>query len=102
MTGAMRRTPSTRQPPLLARGPGRVPWWREVAVPPSEHGGGQLPWSRSCRPIVAWSWPGLALGLAAMLTSSPAPSSKVVLVTGGAIAGWTEPPRRWIATENSP
>ena len=42
------------------------PLWRQVAVP-SEHGG----WSLTADPVVlglvvAWSWPGLALGMAAM------------------------------------
>jgi len=54
--------------------------WRQVAVP-SEHGG----WSLTAEPavlglIVAWSWPGLALGVAAMLAFVARTPAKVVLV----------------------
>jgi hypothetical protein len=54
--------------------------WRQVAVP-SEHGG----WSLTAEPVVlglvvAWSWPGLALGLAAMLAFVARTPLKVVLV----------------------
>ena len=54
--------------------------WRQVAVP-SEHGG----WSLTAEPavlglIVAWSWPGLALGVAAMLGFVARTPLKVVLV----------------------
>lgn len=54
--------------------------WREVAVP-SEHGG----WSLTAEPVVlglvvAWSWPGLALGLAALLAFVARTPLKIVLV----------------------
>ena len=54
--------------------------WRQVAVP-SEHGG----WSLTAEPVVlglvvAWSWPGLALGLAAMLAFVARTPVKIVLV----------------------
>ncbi len=54
--------------------------WRQVAVP-SEHGG----WSLTAEPVVlglvvAWSWPGLALGVAAMLAFVARAPVKVVLV----------------------
>lgn len=54
--------------------------WRQVAVP-SEHGG----WSLTAEPVVlglvvAWSWPGLALGVAAMLAFVARTPVKVVLV----------------------
>ncbi|MGI9616377.1 MAG: YwiC-like family protein, partial [Acidimicrobiales bacterium] len=54
--------------------------WRQVAVP-TEHGG----WSLTAEPVllgllVAWSWPGLALGLAAMLAFVARTPLKVVLV----------------------
>ena len=57
-----------------------VPLWRQVAVP-SEHGG----WSLTAEPVVlalvvAWSWPGLALGLGAMLAFVARTPVKVVLV----------------------
>lgn len=60
--------------------PGRSPLWRQVAVP-SEHGG----WSLTAEPVVlgllvAWSWPGFALGLAAMLGFIARTPLKVVLV----------------------
>jgi hypothetical protein len=58
---------------------GRAPW-RQVALP-TEHGG----WSLTAEPvllglIVAWSWPGLALGAAAMLAFMARTPLKVVLV----------------------
>ncbi len=61
-------------------GAARRPLWRQVAVP-SEHGG----WSLTAEPIllgliVAWSWPGLALGAAAMLAFVARTPVKVVLV----------------------
>ena len=61
-------------------GPRPAPLWRRVAVP-SEHGG----WSLTAEPvilglIVAWSWPGLALGVAAMLAFVARTPLKVVLV----------------------
>ena len=54
--------------------------WRQVAVP-TEHGG----WSLTGEPVilglmVAWSWQGLALGLAAMLAFVARTPLKVVLV----------------------
>lgn len=54
--------------------------WRQVAVP-SEHGG----WSLTAEPavlglIVAWSWSGFALGVAAMLGFVARTPLKVVLV----------------------
>lgn len=54
--------------------------WRQVAVP-SEHGG----WSLTAEPVVlglvvAWSWPGLALGVAAMLAFVARTPVKIVLV----------------------
>lgn len=54
--------------------------WREVAVP-SEHGG----WSLTAEPvvlglIVAWSWPGLALGVGAVVAFMARTPLKVVLV----------------------
>lgn len=60
--------------------PRPTPLWRQVAVP-SEHGG----WSLTAEPvllglIVAWSWPGLALGVAAMLAFMARTPLKVVLV----------------------
>lgn len=65
---------------LADAGPHPAPSWRQVAVP-SEHGG----WSLTAEPvvlglIVAWSWPGLALGLAAMLAFVARTPLKVVLV----------------------
>ena len=56
------------------------PLWRQVAVP-SEHGG----WSLTADPVVlglvvAWSWPGLALGMAAMTAFVARAPVKVVLV----------------------
>lgn len=56
------------------------PLWRQVAVP-SEHGG----WSLTAEPvilglIVAWSWPGLALGVAAVLAFLARTPLKLVLV----------------------
>jgi hypothetical protein len=61
-------------------GPRAMPLWRQVTVP-SEHGG----WSLTAEPVVlgllvAWSWPGLALGLAAMLAFVARTPLKVVLV----------------------
>ncbi len=60
--------------------PRPAPLWRQVAVP-TEHGG----WSLSAEPVVlgllvAWSWPGLALGIAAMLGFVARTPMKVVLV----------------------
>ena len=54
--------------------------WRSVAIP-SEHGG----WSLTAEPallglLVAWSWPGLALGLAAMVAFVARTPLKLVLV----------------------
>jgi hypothetical protein len=54
--------------------------WRSVALP-SEHGG----WSLTAEPVllgllVAWSWPGFALGLAAMLAFVARAPLKLVLV----------------------
>ena len=54
--------------------------WRRVAVP-SEHGG----WSLTAEPVllgllVAWSWSGLAVGVAAMLAFVARTPIKVVLV----------------------
>jgi hypothetical protein len=65
--------------PVLAEARSRS-LWRQVAVP-SEHGG----WSLTAEPVVlglvvAWSWPGLALGLAAMLAFVARTPVKVVLV----------------------
>lgn len=56
--------------------------WRSVALP-SEHGG----WSLTAEPavlglLVAWSWPGLALGLAALMAFVARTPLKVVLVDG--------------------
>ena len=72
----------TIDPHTPAPGAGSRPsaLWRQVAVP-SEHGG----WSLTAEPvvlglIVAWSWPGLALGLAAMLAFVARTPLKVVLV----------------------
>lgn len=60
--------------------PNQVPLWRQVAVP-CEHGG----WSLTAEPVVlgllvAWSWSGLALGVAAMLGFVARTPLKVVLV----------------------
>ncbi len=57
-----------------------APLWRQVAVP-SEHGG----WSLTAEPValgllVAWSWPGSALGVAALLGFMARTPLKVVLV----------------------
>jgi hypothetical protein len=57
----------------------RAPW-RQLAIP-SEHGG----WSLTAEPVVlgllvAWSWPGLALGVGAMLAFVARTPLKVVLV----------------------
>lgn len=54
--------------------------WRQVAVP-SEHGG----WSLTAEPVVlglavAWSWPGLGLGLAAFSAFLARTPLKVILV----------------------
>jgi hypothetical protein len=54
--------------------------WRTVALP-SEHGG----WSLTAEPVllgllVAWSWPGLALGVAAMVAFVVRTPVKLVLV----------------------
>jgi hypothetical protein len=70
-------TVSSQQP---VAGPRPMPLWRQVAVP-SEHGG----WSLTAEPVilgllVAWSWPGLALGIAAMLAFVARTPLKVVLV----------------------
>jgi hypothetical protein len=67
-------------PSVAAPPPRPTPRWRQVAVP-AEHGG----WSLTAEPvllglIVAWSWPGLALGLAAMLAFVARSPVKVVLV----------------------
>jgi hypothetical protein len=64
----------------VAAGPRPTPVWRQVAVP-SEHGG----WSLTAEPVilglvVAWSWSGLALGVAAMLAFVARAPLKVVLV----------------------
>lgn len=61
-------------------GPRPTSLWRQVAVP-SEHGG----WSLTAEPVVlgllvAWSWSGLALGVAAMLGFVARTPLKVVLV----------------------
>ena len=66
---------SSRRPTSAARGS-----WRSVALP-SEHGG----WSLTAEPallglIVAWSWPGFALGVAAMVAFIARTPLKVVLV----------------------
>jgi hypothetical protein len=60
--------------------PGRRSMLRSVAMP-TEHGG----WSLTLEPVllallVAWSWPGFALGLAAMLAFVARTPVKVVLV----------------------
>ncbi len=60
--------------------PGPSASWRAVALP-SEHGG----WSLTAEPallglLVAWSWPGLALGLAAMTAFVARTPLKLVLV----------------------
>ncbi len=54
--------------------------WRSVALP-SEHGG----WSLTAEPavlglLIAWSWPGLALGVAAMVAFVARTPLKLVLV----------------------
>ena len=54
--------------------------WRQVAIP-TEHGG----WSLTAEPVVlgllvAWSWPGAALGVAAMLAFVARTPVKLVLV----------------------
>lgn len=54
--------------------------WRQVAIP-TEHGG----WSLTAEPVVlgllvAWSWPGAALGVAAMLAFVARTPLKLVLV----------------------
>ena len=56
--------------------------WRQVAIP-TEHGG----WSLTAEPVVlgllvAWSWPGAALGVAAMLAFLARTPLKLVLVDG--------------------
>ncbi len=56
------------------------PMWRQVAVP-TEHGG----WSLTAEPVLlgllsAWSWPGLALGIAAMLAFVARTPVKLLLV----------------------
>ena len=60
--------------------PRATPLWRQVAVP-TEHGG----WSLTAEPVllglvVAWSLPGLALGVAALLAFVARTPLKVVLV----------------------
>ena len=60
--------------------PAPRPAWRSVALP-SEHGG----WSLTAEPallglLVAWSWPGLALGVAAMIAFLARTPLKLVLV----------------------
>jgi hypothetical protein len=67
--------PSRAQPPDSSR-----VGFRSVAIP-SEHGG----WSLTAEPVmlgllVAWSWPGLALGLAAMIAFVARTPLKLVLV----------------------
>lgn len=62
------------------RSPTPTALWHQVAIP-SEHGG----WSLTAEPVVlgllvAWSWPGLALGLAAMVAFVARTPLKVVLV----------------------
>ncbi len=57
-----------------------MPRWRQVSIP-TEHGG----WSLTAEPVVlgllvAWSWPGLALGLAAVLVFLARTPLAVVLV----------------------
>lgn len=74
---AVEATPGVGAIPLEATS---RPLWRQVAVP-SEHGG----WSLTAEPVVlglvaAWSWPGLALGLAAMTAFVARTPVKVVLV----------------------
>ena len=64
----------------MAPAPKPVRLWRQVAVP-SEHGG----WSLTAEPVmlglvVAWSWPGLWLGLAAIVGFVARTPLKVVLV----------------------
>lgn len=61
-------------------GPAPSGLWRQVAMP-TEHGG----WSLTAEPvvlglIVAWSWAGLALGVAAMLAFVARTPLKIVLV----------------------
>lgn len=72
-------TAHTAEAPVGA-GPRAAPMWRQVAVP-SEHGG----WTLTAEPVflglvVAWSWSGLALGVAAMLAFVARTPLKVVLV----------------------
>ena len=72
-------TAHTAEAPVGA-GPRPAPMWRQVAVP-SEHGG----WTLTAEPVflglvVAWSWSGLALGVAAMLAFVARTPLKVVLV----------------------
>ena len=64
----------------VAPAPKQMRLWRQVAVP-SEHGG----WSLTAEPVVlglvvAWSWAGLALGVAAMVGFVARTPLKVVLV----------------------
>ncbi|MDW3221126.1 MAG: YwiC-like family protein [Acidimicrobiales bacterium] len=67
---------TTSDPPSR---PGRVSW-KSVALP-TEHGG----WSLTAEPallglLVAWSWPGVALGVAAMVAFLARTPLKLVLV----------------------
>jgi hypothetical protein len=74
-------TAHTADPTVRAgAGPRPTPLWRQVAVP-SEHGG----WSLTAEPVVlglvvAGSWSGLALGMAAMLAFVARTPLKFVLV----------------------
>ncbi len=66
----MSRTSDTHQAPL----------WKKVGIP-SEHGG----WSLTLEPVVlglliAWSWPGFALGVAALLAFITRTPLKIVMV----------------------
>jgi len=73
-------TGTRSQARVAAAEPVPRPTWRRVAIP-SEHGG----WSLTVEPVllgllVAWSWPGLALGLAAVLAFVARTPLKTVLV----------------------
>lgn len=75
VTGAEQRPAQAEQPEVRERSP-----WRAVALP-SEHGG----WSLTAEPvllalIVAFSWSGLALAVAAMLAFVARTPLKLVLV----------------------
>lgn len=72
MTSTRRGSPATSTLPVAS--------WRSVALP-TEHGG----WSLAAEPAilglaVAWSWSGLAIGLATMLAFVTRTAVKVVLV----------------------